>query len=55
MQINLHKIDQFWDTNKQGGGGEGVGSHSMRSQLTTAPIQLRTFEDNESSILKGVS
>ena len=24
MQIILHKIDQFWDTNKQsGGGGEG--------------------------------
>ena len=25
MQINLYKIDQFWDTNKQtkGGGGEG--------------------------------
>ena len=23
MQINLHKIDQFWDTNKQGGGGGG--------------------------------
>ena len=53
MQINLHKIDQFWDTNKTG--GEGRGSHRMRSQLTTAPIQLRIFEDNESSILKGVS
>ena len=23
MQINLHKIHQFWDTNKQGGGGVG--------------------------------
>ena len=44
MQINLHKIDQFWDTNKQGGGGEGGGSHRMRSQLTTFPIQLRKFE-----------
>ena len=61
MQINLHKIDQFWDTNKQRGGrgGEGGGrigvSNRMRSQLTTAPILLRTFEDNESSNLKGVS
>ena len=56
MQINLHKIDQFWDTNKQrGGGGRGGVSNRMRSQLTTAPIQLRTFEDNESSNLKGVS
>ena len=25
MQINLHKIDQFWDTNKQSGGGGGGG------------------------------
>ena len=25
MQINLHKIDQFWDTNKQRGGGGGGG------------------------------
>ena len=40
MQIKLHKIDQFWDTSKQGGGG----SHRMRSQLTTSPIQLRKFE-----------
>ena len=56
MQINLHKIDQFWDTNKQrGGGGRGGVSNRMRSQLTTAPILLRTFEDNESSNLKGVS
>jgi len=53
MQIKLHKIDQFWDTNKQG--GEGGGSHRMKSQLTTAPIQLRKFEDNESSNLKGES
>ena len=56
MQINLHKIDQFWDTNKQrGGGGRGGVSNRMRSQLTTATIQLRKFEDNESSNLKGVS
>ena len=55
MQINLHKIDQFWDTNKQGGEGEGGVSNRMRSQLTTATIQLRTFEDYESSNLKGVS
>ena len=55
MQINLHKIHQFWDTNKQEGGGLGEGSHRMRSQLTTAPIQLRKFEDNESSNLKGVN
>ena len=58
MQINLHKIDQFWDTNKQRGGGGGGGggvSNRMRSQLTTAPILLRKFEDNESSNLKGVS
>ena len=57
MQINLHKINQFWDTNKQrgGGGGRGGVSNRMRSQLTTAPILLRTFEDNESSNLKGVS
>ena len=55
MQINLHKIDQFWDTNKQRGGGRGGVSNRMRSQLTTAPILLRKFEDNESSNLKGVS
>ena len=53
MQIKLHKIDQFWDTYKQG--GEGGGSHRMRSQLTTSPIQLRKFDDNESSNSKGVS
>ena len=31
MQINLYKIDQFWDTNKQtkGGGGVGVGGESV--------------------------
>ena len=31
MQINLHKIDQFWDTNKQrgGGGGGGGGGESV--------------------------
>ena len=60
MQINLYKIDQFWDTNKQtkgggGGGGGGGVSNRMRSQLTTAPSLLRKFEDNESSNLKGVS
>ena len=42
MQIKLHKIDQFWDTNKQG--REGGGGHRMRSQLTTSPILLRKFE-----------
>ena len=57
MQINLYKIDQFWDTNKQtkGGGGGGGVSNRMRSQLTMAPSLLRKFEDNESSNLKGVS
>ena len=58
MQINYTKSINFGtQTNKGGEGGGGrIGvSNRMRSQLTTAPILLRTFEDNESSNLKGVS
>ena len=56
MQINYTKSINFGTQTNKGGEGGGIGvSNRMRSQLTTAPILLRTFEDNESSNLKGVS
>ena len=33
MQINLHKIHQFWDTNKQEGGGGGVGGRQSQDEV----------------------